>query len=144
MRLNMSGRTIKLLLCGCLFGFAAFYRTLAVGWLRAAFFMIGVPAGFFSFYSLIAKELNPPESTGLAVAVLNFSAFVFIALFGNLSGLVLSFWKEEAQRNGMFPGEAYAWLFAVLAAGALISLVTGILIPETGRKTAPENLHPGN
>ena len=133
-----------LLFLGCLTGFAAFFWNLPVAWLLTAYFLIGVPAGFFSFYSQIAKELNPPESTGLAVAVLNFSAFVFIALFGNLSGLVLSFWKAEAQRDGMFPGEAYAWLFAVLAAGALISLVTGFLIPETGRKTAPENLHSGN
>ena len=133
-----------LLFLGCLTGFAAFFWNLPVAWLLTASFLSGVPAGFFSFYSQIAKELNPPESTGLAVAVLNFSAFVFIALFGNLSGLVLSFWKAEAQRDGMFPGEAYAWLFAVLAAGALISLVTGFLIPETGRKTAPEILHSGN
>ncbi|MBQ9338547.1 MAG: MFS transporter [Lentisphaeria bacterium] len=126
-----------LLVLGCLTGFAAFRWQLPAGWLLTSFFLIGVPAGFFSFYSQIAKELNPPEATGLAVAVLNFSAFVFIALFGNLSGLVLSFWKEEVLQNGVFPGDAYACLFIVLASGALVSLATGILIPETGRKKHP-------
>ena len=121
---------ITLLLCGCLFGFAAFYWALPIGWLLAAFLLIAIPAGFFSFYSLIAKELNPPESTGLAVAVLNFSAFVFIALFGNISGVILGFWKSAA-KNGMFPGAAYAALFVFLSAGALIALATGFLVPET-------------
>ena len=132
---------ITLLLCGCLAGFAAFYWSLPVGWLLAAFFMIGIPAGFFSFYSMIAKELNPPESTGLAVAVLNFSAFVFIALFGNISGFILGFWKSAA-KNGTFPGIAYAVLFAFLSIGALISLTTGSLVPETKpRKNQVLDLH---
>ena len=131
-----------LLFLGCLTGFSAFRWQLPVGFLLTAFLLIGVPAGFFSFYSQIAKALNPPEWTGLAVAVLNFSAFVFIALFGNLSGLVLSFWKAEVQQNGVFPGEAYSWLFVLLSAGAFISFVTGFLIPETGVKKASGNLPP--
>ena len=116
-----------LLFLGCLIGIAAFRWQLPAGWLLTSFFLIGVPAGFFSFYSQIAKDLNPPEVTGLV---------------GNLSGLVLSFWKADVQRNGMFPGDAYVWLFVVLAAGALISLAAGFLIPETGGKNSPGNLPP--
>ena len=122
-----------LVLAGCAPGFAAFFRQLPVGWLIAAFLLIGFPAGFFSFYSVIAKELNPPEVTGLAVAVLNFSAFACIALFGNISGFLLGFWKSVA-KDGIFPREAYVALFVFLTAAALISAILGFFIPETGGK----------
>ena len=122
-----------LVLAGCATGFAAFFRQLPVGWLIAAFLLIGFPAGFFSFYSVIAKELNPPEVTGLAVAVLNFSAFACIALFGNISGFLLGFWKSVA-KDGIFPREAYVALFVFLTAAALISAILGFFIPETGGK----------
>ena len=122
-----------LVLAGSLTGWASFYWHLPVWWLVAAFLMLAFPAGFFSFYSIIAKELNPPEMTGLSVAVLNFSAFAFIAAFGNISGIILGFWRNMT-KNGVFPGEAYAALFVFLSISALISVVIGLLVPETGRK----------
>ena len=98
---------------------------------QKSIFKICVP--LFSFYSIIAKELNPPEDTGLAVAVLNFAAFVFIALFGNISGLILEFWKG-ASKNGIFPGEAYAALFVFFTVSAVLSAAIGWFVPETCRK----------
>lgn len=125
-----------MVLAGCLAGMAVFHWHLPVWVLIAGFLLLAFPAGFFSFYSIIAKDLNPPEMTGLAVAVLNFAAFVFIALFGNISGIILSFWKSAAV-NGVFPGEAYTALFVFLTVSALISMTIGFFIPETGKK---ENL----
>ena len=122
-----------LVLLGSLTGLAAFYFHLSVWVLIASFLMLAFPAGFFSFYSIIAKELNPPEQTGLSVAVLNFAAFVFIALFGNISGIVLGFWKNTAV-NGVFPGEAYTALFVFLSISALISVIIGFFVPETEKK----------
>ena len=121
-----------LVLLGSLTGLAAFYFTLSVWVLIAPFLMLAFPAGFFSFYSIIAKELNPPEQTGLSVAVLNFAAFVFIALFGNISGILLGFWKNAAV-NGVFPGEAYTALFVFLSISALMSVIIGFFVPETGK-----------
>ena len=125
-----------MVLAGALTGFAAFYRHLPVGVLIAAYLLLAFPAGFFSFFSIMAKELNPPEVTGLAVAVLNFAAFVFIALFGNISGIILGFWKDAVGPDGVFPGEAYTALFAFLALSALLSLIIGLFIPETRPRTA--------
>ncbi len=122
-----------LVLLGALTGLAAFRFHLSVWVLIAAFLLLAFPAGFFSFYSIIAKELNPPEVTGLAVAVLNCAAFIFIALFGNISGIILGFWKNAAV-NGIFPGEAYTALFVFLSASALLSAVLGFWVPETGKK----------
>lgn len=126
------GGTVLVLL-GSLTGLAAFHFHLSVWVLIAAFLMLAFPAGFFSFYSIIAKELNPPEVTGLAVAVLNCAAFIFIALFGNISGIILGFWKSAAG-NGIFPGAAYSALFVFLSASALLSVILGLLVPETGKK----------
>jgi hypothetical protein len=125
-----------MVLAGALTGFAAFYRHLPVGVLIAAYLLLAFPAGFFSFFSIMAKELNPPEVTGLAVAVLNFAAFVFIALFGNVSGVILGFWKDAVGPDGVFPGTAYTALFAFLAFSALLSLIVGLFIPETRPRTA--------
>jgi len=125
-----------LVLAGAMTGFAAFYFHLSVGVLIAAFFLLAFPAGFFSFYSVIAKELNPPEATGLAVAVLNFSAFVFIALFGNISGVILGFWKNAVGPDGVFPGTAYTALFAFLTFSGLLSVLIGLFVPETRRRNA--------
>ena len=132
-RLIYRGGTL-LVLTGALTGFAAFYWHLSVWILVAAFLLLAFPAGFFSFFSIMAKELNPPQSTGLAVAVLNFSAFIFIALFGNISGLILGFWKNSVGPNGVFPGEAYTALFVFLAISALLSVLIGLFVPETGKK----------
>jgi len=125
-----------MVLAGALTGFAAFYRHLPVGVLIAAYLLLAFPAGFFSFFSIMAKELNPPEVTGLAVAVLNFAAFVFIALFGNISGIVLGFWKNSVGPDGVFPGTAYTALFAFLTFSALLSVLIGLFVPETGRRNA--------
>lgn len=125
-----------MVLAGALTGFAAFYGHLSVWVLIAAFLLLAFPAGFFSFFSVIAKELNPPEVTGLAVAVLNFSAFVFIALFGNISGIILGFWKNAVGPDGVFPGTAYTALFAFLAFSALLSVLIGLFVPETRREAA--------
>ena len=122
-----------MVLAGCLAGLAAFHWHLQFWILIAGFLLLAFPAGFFSFYSIIAKNLNPPEMTGLAVAVLNFAAFVFIALFGNISGIILNYWKSAAV-NGVFPGEAYSALFVFLSVSALISMAIGFFIPETGKK----------
>ena len=126
------GGTVLVLL-GSLTGLAAFHFHLSVWVLIAAFLLLAFPAGFFSFYSIIAKELNPPEVTGLAVAVLNCAAFIFIALFGNISGIILGFWKSAAV-NGIFPGTAYSALFVFLSASALLSVILGLWVPETGKK----------
>ncbi|MBQ7695789.1 MAG: hypothetical protein IJT50_11780, partial [Lentisphaeria bacterium] len=60
--------------------------------------------------------------------------FVFIALFGNISGVILGFWKNAVGPGGVFPGEAYTALFAFLSFAALLSLLIGLFIPETKEK----------
>ena len=105
--------------------------------LLAGFALTAFPAGFFSLYSLIAKEINPPDNAGLAIAFLNFSAFVFIALYGNLTGAVLDRWKNDMLPGGVFPPAAYETLFRFLFGSALLSLILFLFIPNVTQKPRP-------
>ncbi len=116
-------------LTGSLIGCGAFLWHWPLFFMLAAFLFITLPAGFFSLYGMAGKELNPPELTGLAVAMVNFSAFVFIALWGNISGFILSFWQSS---GNVFPGEAYAALFGFMAISGLCAFALTLFLRETG------------
>jgi len=124
-------------LAGTILGCLSFRFGLPAFCLLAGFILTAIPAGFFSMYSLVAKEINPPENAGLAIAVLNCSAFVFIALYGNLSGAVLDRWKNDMLPGGVFPSAAYETLFWFLCGSALISLILSFFVPNVTQKPRP-------
>ena len=115
-------------LLGGALGWYAFTHGCGLAGVFAAFFLIALPAGFFPLYSLIAKELAPQEYTGLAVALINFMAFVFIAIFQNISGRILQGFSAV---NGVFPAEAYGTIFLFIALASIPALITAFLVPET-------------
>ena len=78
---------------------------------------------------MIAKELNPPEVTGLSVAILNFTAFIFIAFFGNVSGWILKGFQMKMVQ-GRFPSEAYVALFIFMALVSLAALLMALFLPK--------------
>lgn len=119
-----------LLAVGTLLGSLSFRHGLPAGWLLAGFILTAVPAGFFPLFSLVAKEINRQENAGLAIAFLNFSAFAFIALYGNLSGGVLDRWKNDIRPGGIFPPAAYETLFWFLFGSALVALILSLFVPN--------------
>ena len=111
-------------------------------WIVAGFLLIAIPAGFFSIFGTVAKELHPPELVGLSVAILNFFAFVAIALSGSIAGWVLSGY-EGNMLSGIsgrlaYPPLAYRDLFAILSILALMGLFSAFFIPETRKKRIGE------
>ncbi len=124
-------------LAGTLLGAAAFFLGLPGTAIVAAFLLVAIPAGFFSIFGTVAKELNPPEYVGLAVAILNFFAFVAIALAGNLAGMLLAAYEKTAANSpapgGLmtYPPEAYGWIFGVFALVAGLGTLIAFKIPET-------------
>lgn len=138
-----SGRTKPIvvtgLICGSIgsvLGGLTFYYQLSGICLIFSFFLISIPAGFFPLYSLAAKELNPPEVTGLSVAMLNFMAFVFIAVFGNVSGWILNCFQTR-MINGRFPAEAYSALFVFMAVSSLAALALSVFLPKVNSAFSP-------
>jgi MFS family permease len=100
--------------------------------------LIAFPAGFFSIFGIIAKELNPPRYVAMSVAYINFMAFLFISSYQNITGWIL---KAYPVRPGSlaFPIQAYNAVYLFFLAGAVISLIGAVLMPETKNSVQTEN-----
>ena len=119
-------------LAGGAAGWYAFSCNAGLWGVFAAFFLIALPAGFFPLFGTVAKELAPPEYTGLSVALINFMAFVFIALFQNISGRILQNFTPD---KGIFPPEAYGAIFLFIAIAAIPAVLSSFFVPETRPQT---------
>ena len=104
------------------------------------FVLLALPAGCFPLYGTYSKELNPPEYVGLSVAMLNFFAFVGIAIGGTSAGLVLG--KYETSEFAMkaagsvgsvfhYHPQAYRDIFIVITSFAVVGVITALFVPET-------------
>ena len=100
--------------------------------------LIAFPAGFFSIFGIIAKELNPPRYVAMSVAYINFMAFLFISSYQNITGWIL---KAYPVRPGSlaFPIQAYNAVYLFFLAGAVISLIGAVLMPETKNRVQQED-----
>ena len=92
--------------------------------------LLAFPAGFFSIFSIIAKELNPPRLVAMSVAYINFMAFIFISAYQNISGMILKSYPIPPGTITL-PLQAYNAVYLFFLAGALISLISACLMPET-------------
>ena len=91
---------------------------------------LAFPSGFFPIFCIVAKDLNKPEHMGMAVAYLNFMAFVFISLYQNITGWILKNYPVD-QITLAFPEEAYAAIYIFFIIGAAVSLFSVCFVPET-------------
>lgn len=114
---------------GAVIAYFAFKCTTSAWMVAAGFAVVAMSAGFFPLYSTVAKEVNPPEQTGLAVALLNFWCFVFIALFQNISGHILQ--RFTAAGSTVFQAQAYCAVFIFIAAVSIYAVFTGFFVRET-------------
>ena len=92
-----------------------------------AFYLVTLPAGGFSLFGEVAKTIYPGNCTGLAVATLNLVAFIFIALYGNLAGVVLHCF-EEASVNGVYPSATYMTMFLGFSALGLLAMILSLFL----------------
>ena len=114
-------------LAGAVLGAVAFEIYLPLPAVVAAFVLMAVPAGFFSLQSLIVKELNPPELSGISISMLNFCAFVLIMACQPVAGLILD-------RHCAYPYAAYRDIFIVSVVLESIGIACALFVPETKPK----------
>ena len=119
---------------GAITGCIAFSLDNSIVLITTAFILIAIPAGFFPLFCAVSREINPPEETGLAVALLNFWCFVFIAVFQNISGKILQHFAIEGQTE--YPSEAYRWILGFIALAVLAGAIITMFIRKTGGHTA--------
>jgi len=122
---------------GSLLGMVMFHRGPVLWLTAAAFVLVSVPAGFFSLFGLIVKELNPPERMGISVSMLNFFAFVVISASGPVAGLLLNRYAPLArivEGVRVYPPAAYRDIFGFFVVLGAIGLCCCVGVPETRPK----------
>ncbi|MBE6403819.1 MAG: MFS transporter [Lentisphaerae bacterium] len=121
---------VLLALAGVLLAKYVFFARLSGVWFMAAAVCMAFPAGFFSIFGTVAKELNDEKYTGMSVAFINFMAFVFISSYQNITGHILKMFSPAAG-TPVFSVTAYQAVFSFFLIGAVISLIAALLMPET-------------
>lgn len=115
---------------GILLARYGFYAGCGWGLFMTSAVLIAFPAGFFPLFSTVAKELFSNRYTAMAVAFLNFMAFVFISAYQNIAGVILKKYPTDAVTLA-FPVTAYEAVYHFFIAGAVVSLIAALLAPET-------------
>ncbi|MFB3894189.1 MAG: MFS transporter [Phycisphaerae bacterium] len=98
------------------------------------FVLLAVSTGSGPAYASTMKELNQSGTVSLSIAVSNCAAYVGLAVLANVAGVILDAFRGHAlvtAAGTVYPKEAYAVLFAILAALGLVSLTLAAFIPET-------------
>jgi sugar phosphate permease len=104
------------------------------GWLLALLcFFFGIGVSGVSVAVVCAKEVNPPQLTGIAAGVVNSAPFVGAALMQPAFGWVLDqFWQGGLEQGvKIYSAEAYQYAFGVCMLVLLVGLLATILIKET-------------
>ena len=119
-------------LAGAALGAVAFWIGLPLPAVVTTFVLMAIPAGFFSLQSLIVKELNPPELSGISISMLNFCAFVLIMACQPVAGVILH--RHGAAANAAYPPAAYRDIFIVAVVLEAIGIICALFVPETRPK----------
>ena len=106
---------------------------LPLGGLYALFLAMGLVGGAFVLTWPLGREVNPPELSGIAVAVVNLGGFVGAALTQGPLGALLDAQWTGAMLGGarLYPVEAYRASFAASAILILASSLISLAFRET-------------
>ena len=109
------------------------------GWLLSLLcFFFGIGVSGVSVAVVCAKEVNPPQLTGIAAGVVNSAPFMGAALMQPAFGWVLDqFWQGSIEEGvKLYTVEAYQNAFGMCAVVLLLGLLATFLIKETYGKQA--------
>ena len=86
------------------------------GWIALLFCLLASTGSMSSIAIPLLHETNPRDLAGPAVCFMNFSFYLAVAFFGNLSGWLLNTFPPETVGNTLvYPRNSYLAVFAVLA-----------------------------
>jgi len=96
--------------------------------------LFAASAGFSPVTNSLMREYNPPQYTGSGASVLNFVAYLAVAICGNLAGWlmdVFSAGKIVTEKVVIYPAASYAAVFILSLLIAVLALVSAMMLPET-------------
>ena len=106
------------------------------GWIALLFCLLASTGSMSSIAIPLLHETNPRELAGPAVCFMNFSFYLAVAFFGNLSGWLLNTFPPETVGNTLvYPRNSYLAVFAVLALASVAVLLGALNVRErAGRR----------
>ena len=97
--------------------------------------LFAASAGFSSVTNSLMREYSPAQYTGSGASVLNFVAYLAVAICGNLAGYLMdTFAFGKAQTVGkavIYPASSYQAVFVLSLLIGLIALAAAFTLPET-------------
>ena len=111
------------------------------------YFFIGFCGACLTLTYTLAKELNPPQMSGMAVAVVNIGAFLGICLLQPLLGYLLDLNWSGVVSEGVkiYSQEAYYYALRFCLYPLALSFFCALLVKETrGRNCYPADKHISN
>jgi sugar phosphate permease len=107
-----------------------------LGILLAVFFLLGFFGNTGMLSTIVAKEYNPPEISGLASGIGNTGGFIGSAFVQPLFGYILDLKWDGAVLDGvkLYPLEAYRLAFEACFIICFLALVAALLLRESYRE----------
>ena len=97
--------------------------------------LFAVSSGFSPITNSLARETNPPEHTGVAVAGMNFAAYAAVAMCGHFGGVLMESFagdgKVVLEHSVVYPASSYIAVFVLAFLMALPALFTALPVRET-------------
>lgn len=99
-----------------------------------AYVALALSTGCGPAFTALMKELNHPEASGVSISIINGITYIGAGIVGSLAGLILDQFKDKAVAlagSTIYPLEAYATLFAVMAGLGALSVIIIAFVQET-------------
>jgi MFS family permease len=107
---------------------------LPVWWFVTAYVLLGATNSPAIVGTALMKEMTPPATAAFGISMLNAACYVAVAVASTVVGLVLDAYEpviQSAAGHKIYPGAAYAAIFAGMAVLAILTTVVSFFVPET-------------
>lgn len=111
----------------------------AAPWFFAgAFFLLALTANMTPVFLSILSETNPEESLGACASFSNFLAYMYVALLGTFSGMLMDIFPPQSIENIKIYGRnSYIAVYLFLTFLAFIAFLCSLKIKETSGNHPP-------
>ena len=96
--------------------------------------LFAASAGFSPVSNSLMREYTPAQYTGSGASVLNFVAYLAVAVCGNLAGILMDAFSDgKVVKAGVviYPASSYAAVLTLSLIIGVSALLAGLMLPET-------------
>ena len=96
--------------------------------------LFAASAGFSPVSNSLMREYTPAQYTGSGASVLNFVAYLAVAVCGNLAGILMDAFSDgKVVKAGVviYPASSYAAVLILSLIIGVSALLAGLMLPET-------------